>query len=500
MVLTLSIARTFSHRQKGLPDDSAEAWTEHRQRAQALHSELEQSADWRVVSWGLTDDEARTHELVEVVLAVAGVAGPYVALQFANHVVTLVADALLAPVKELISRLARRIRSGELGTVSLVLPDDTRITVSQPDAESGRVRVSAASTVSIDLGALADKSSGDSAAVSAERTKPEVSNASDAATPVAEDPTKTVRRYSLRMAYLLAFVYVAVVVGLVGLRSALDEDVKDLPWLLLIGLVAVLPAAIPFIVAAMHRVRPSLTAVKLGNMLEVQFRELHADTAGLGRIEEILPAAETSTILATGAPSMEETVASLRASRAEVLRIHLASGRKWRLRNLFLLVRAIAADTAVRQLVFVRDRDGSGNAFVGSCSPVALQDRFQRLRGYPEAARQLVQVSGMAAQLVVLDTALSGPESSGEVPVHAHPHSLEMVLGADLETASVEEPLEMTPGEYRRLLARREPFIAVTRNGEYRYTLSQERIVATVSQALAIEALRRAEDTGEAMA
>jgi hypothetical protein len=485
-VLRLTIGRTFANRKHGLPDDSPEAWDEHRRRADALHAELASSGPWRVASWGDTDDQVRTHEFVEIVLEVAAAAGPYVALQFANHVITLVANELVAPLKELISRTARRVRSGDLGSVAITLPDDTNITLNQA-AASGHVLVRAISTLSLDPGGAVDPA-----------TSPGASEAAGTPARTAEEDTRHARPYSPRIGYVLALAYVALVALLVGLRSVLDEDVQDLPWLLLIGLVVVLPAAIPFLAAAIREMRPSLTAVKLGSLLELRFTELHAQAAGLGRIEEILPAAETGANLATGAPSMEETVASLRASRAEVLRIDLAAGRKWRMRNLFLLARAVAADTAVRQIVFVRDVDGSDVSFVGSCSPVTLQEKFQRLPGYPEAARQLAQANGMVAQLGVLDAALAGPESAGQVPIHAHRQSLELVLGEDLETGSVEEPLEMNPAEYCRLLRRRERFIAVTQHGAYRYSLSQDRIVNVVSRALAVEALQRAEETSHA--
>lgn len=47
--------------------ESPLAWDLHHRRARALHAILgEDAAGWRVVDWGNTDDETRTHEVVDV--------------------------------------------------------------------------------------------------------------------------------------------------------------------------------------------------------------------------------------------------------------------------------------------------------------------------------------------------------------------------------------------------------------------------------------------------
>jgi len=153
-VLKVTIGRRFDNRDQGLSDDSPLAWQLHRQRAQVVHQELEGDPHWKVLDWGGTDDQKRTHEDVTVTLELAE-AAKVAALSFAGTVLYKAVEATVVDaVKELIKKFAKRLGKKEITRAYAELPGGAIVEWSSPGYSSD-VSIWLTSSVSLSYGELA---------------------------------------------------------------------------------------------------------------------------------------------------------------------------------------------------------------------------------------------------------------------------------------------------------------------------------------------------------
>ncbi|GAB3572873.1 hypothetical protein [Hymenobacter daeguensis] len=108
-VFTVGVYRTDCNNLLA-PPNSPEAWCYHRRRAQALHELFDADPTVNVASWGQTDDQAQTHEYVEMAMqlvahppvsAAATAALGFVGAALGSAATDLVKDGLKYLVKKL---------------------------------------------------------------------------------------------------------------------------------------------------------------------------------------------------------------------------------------------------------------------------------------------------------------------------------------------------------------------------------------------------------------
>lgn len=93
-------------------DDSPMSWDLHCRRARALHAALDpdEEVGWTVLSWGNTDDETRTHELVEIVLALGAASGAVLATPVLNWIGEVLTGVLTDTAKDTLKSVLHRLR------------------------------------------------------------------------------------------------------------------------------------------------------------------------------------------------------------------------------------------------------------------------------------------------------------------------------------------------------------------------------------------------------
>lgn len=139
VTLTLGVYRRLDNRFEGLSDDSPRALELHNRRRVALHEVFETTTSLAVVDWGETDD-AKAHELVELVLVVAGSAAVFnyaivPGLKFlgANLTKAAVDHAASETVKAIVSCLRPKQEEKKILDFEIRLSDGTTIQVDPPD-------------------------------------------------------------------------------------------------------------------------------------------------------------------------------------------------------------------------------------------------------------------------------------------------------------------------------------------------------------------------------
>jgi hypothetical protein len=123
------------------PDDSELAWELHRQRRRALEDAFAVGNGFEVRDWGHTCDEQRTHEFVEIALAVGGMAVKYVVVPGAKLLAEKLMEAgvetsVTELTKAVFSRLRPKQQAREVLDFEITLPDRTSIRVQPPERGS----------------------------------------------------------------------------------------------------------------------------------------------------------------------------------------------------------------------------------------------------------------------------------------------------------------------------------------------------------------------------
>jgi hypothetical protein len=145
---TLSVYRRLDNRLDGdWSDSSPLAWELHRRRAVALREVFDRDPSLEVLSWGDTKDKVRTHELVELIVAVLGPAVATAAtpiLEWIGGILSsLLSDVAVDAVKGLIARLRHKQNDNNIADFSVRVGDRDVLTVF-PEDRGGEVRVQTA--------------------------------------------------------------------------------------------------------------------------------------------------------------------------------------------------------------------------------------------------------------------------------------------------------------------------------------------------------------------
>lgn len=146
--LNVRVWRRQDNVAEGLSDDSPRALELHQMRSQALHEVLDNVDGLEVKDWGDTDDE-KTHEVVEIILAVGNWVTQPEHLQVMSAAAiaigkTLGSAAVTAGVKEgaqwLFDRLRKKQKDNQIETV-LISPTPMINIQIDPPRYGGRVSV-----------------------------------------------------------------------------------------------------------------------------------------------------------------------------------------------------------------------------------------------------------------------------------------------------------------------------------------------------------------------
>ena len=139
--VTLGVFRRLDNRFEGLPDDSPRGLELHDRRKEALHEVFDREKSVKVLDWGDTDD-ARSHEYVELLIAVAAsptfqyVVVPglkFLAQKLAEKVVDETTGEL---VKAVFAWLRPPQEKKKILDFSMTLPDGTVVSVDPPDRDA----------------------------------------------------------------------------------------------------------------------------------------------------------------------------------------------------------------------------------------------------------------------------------------------------------------------------------------------------------------------------
>jgi len=160
--------------------------------------------------------------------------------------------------------------------------------------------------------------------------------------------------------------------GMVGLRAELpDGALRDMPWLLAVAAVPMIPWLLPFASEHLSQVRAGPVAMS--------FRDLdqRAVTPQMTEIEHAVSLAGTSiTDMSSRSSEISAGVRKIEAERIDVVSVDLVSTRMT-LASLYFLAFLLEARTGVHRVVF-EERDGRRSSFVGMCSPKALRRSIER--------------------------------------------------------------------------------------------------------------------------
>lgn len=159
---------------------------------------------------------------------------------------------------------------------------------------------------------------------------------------------------------------------MVAIRSELpDTALRDMPWLLAVAAVPIVPWLLPF--ASKH-----LSTLRAGPVA-MSFRSLdeRAVAPQMTEIDQAVSLADASIAdMSSMSGDIGKGVKRIEAERVDVVVVDLA-GARLTLASLYFLAFLLEARTGVRRVVF-ETREESSARFVGMCSPKALRRSIER--------------------------------------------------------------------------------------------------------------------------
>lgn len=294
-------------------------------------------------------------------------------------------------------------------------------------------------------------------------------------------------------AIVLLFVATFLCMLLVVPEMVSPTALKVIPWLLLLALVVVLPFVLEYL-------RPLVSQVKFGNLLEFTFRQVQAEGVGSDDLAEKLKQLDPSGITAQVYASWMQTsslviidkVKDLQQGRAEVLTIDLGAGNVWVIANLFFLALLVSVRTGVRQLAFTATQAQTERRFVGMCAPEDLIGRVgTQLPSLLKAQSQTeYRYGGLDTNLgsqffVSLNQALSGDGQAQEYKRWVTESWLRDLLGTSLQQGQVEWRDRLESEAYRFILAYPHRYVAAVRAGQYLFPIDQCRVSLDIARSAA---------------
>jgi hypothetical protein len=271
--------------------------------------------------------------------------------------------------------------------------------------------------------------------------------------------------------------FLGLLASLVAVRAALpDAAVRDMPWLLVVAIIPILPWLVPL--AAKH-----LSGLRAGP-LQLDFRaEVKPATKDIEELAMKLSGAPVAD-LPTRSRDIVTRAKEIEAERTEVLLINLSGGR-WQLAPLYFFAFLLESRTIVRRLVLEESRGEGERTFVGMCSPHALRRSIEREYPLYKNVRKSTPIvelgEGGESFFRALTAAAAGrPEEDYSPPVDAG--RLAQVLGPALERDTIDKrELEGAHG-LRRVLNSERRYLAIVENGCSYCVLDQYRVSLDIAR------------------
>ncbi len=295
----------------------------------------------------------------------------------------------------------------------------------------------------------------------------------------------------LAIAFLFVVTFLCLLLALPEIVPPAALDV--IPWLLLLALVVVLPLALEYL-------RPLVSQVKFGNLMEFTFRQVQAEGAAsddlAAKLKQVDPSGITAQVYAswmqTSSLVIIDKVKDLQQGRAEVLTIDLGAGNVWVIANLFFLALLASARTNVRQLAFTATQAQAERRFVGMCAPEDLIGRVgTQLPSLLKAQSQTeYRYGGLDTNLgsqffVSLNQALPGDGQAQEYKRWVTESWLRDLLGTSLQQGQVEWRDRLESEAYRFILAYPHRYVAAVRAGQYLFPIDQYRVSLDIARSAA---------------
>ena len=271
-------------------------------------------------------------------------------------------------------------------------------------------------------------------------------------------------RARLRREHLVVAYVVLAVAGLIAVRATVGAlDFISVGWILVLAALPLLPWIVPQLGEFLKTISPYVQSLKLGG-LQLDLREISRpvmipSTGILANVPNDVGALSTST-------GITELLAALREFRNKgagpVVVIDLRDGHKWRLPNLYFLVRLLEIEPVVSELVFTEIRGGTDGHVVGTCSPGDFRRQVEAVvPGYAAAAstiqtpvqpdlHDMNQAQQLGASFSVLEQALGPSPSRDDDPALGYVTSERIrrdIVGRLLSPTSVEVVAGVLPDE-----------------------------------------------------
>jgi hypothetical protein len=269
-----------------------------------------------------------------------------------------------------------------------------------------------------------------------------------------DDSTRTKSTYPVRV----VVIFLSLVSALLIIKYFVPDRVfKDMPWLLVLALIPVLPWVLVW-------AQGMFSSLKLGpvemTFLEVKIsvEDVANELLGISQVETIKTIATT---MKTFGSVVVQKTQELVAIRAPFLPVHLGNGDTWVLPNLYFLAAMLESTTRVDLIVFTHSIENKhkGKQFLGSCSPESLRVRLGLALPQLETARNQAQKPGCSLQTHFWKNL---EESVGDIePQWITGELLANLLGEDLSDDAVEANEVSTKEAKLRVLFSRERFVPV---------------------------------------
>jgi hypothetical protein len=247
-----------------------------------------------------------------------------------------------------------------------------------------------------------------------------------------------------------------------------DRAFRDMPWLLVLALIPVLPWLITWAqgMFSILKVGPvEMTFLQIGISVENVAQDLLAISRDQsGNVPPIRKIAENMT---SYAEVVVEKTREITASRIPVLPIDLGNGNRWLLPNLYFLAALLESTTRVDLVIFTQSTGSQHDQqrFVGTCSPEGLRVRLGLASPSLEKARQQTLEPRKCLQIDFWSN-LKELVDETEKPQWMTVQYLAKLLGQDMQQDRIEANEVDTKSAKLKVIFARQRFIPVVSSTE----------------------------------
>jgi hypothetical protein len=314
------------------------------------------------------------------------------------------------------------------------------------------------------------------------------------------------RRQRIRGEHVAVAYGVVAVAGLIVLRALVDGlDFLSIGWILVLAALPLLPWLLPRLGVFLKEISPYVQTLKLG-LLEIDLRSVRREPIVVPSSGIFASLPYDVAALSSGT-AISDLVESLRKFRREgagpVVIIDLKDGRKWRLPNLYFLVRLLEiepllVEPLVSELVFTEIRGGSDGYLVGSCSREEFRRQIeQTVPSYAAASRSLhlpsdgdladpQRAQELGNEFLAFLGALAQDSGAEDDPVHGWVTSerIRTILAGLLSTAAIEVvPGTLRDEDVRTILGSPYRFVPATTGGRVTGLIDRQAVALVAARA-----------------